>query len=223
MKKNLSLVILSGALLLTPFQAPAELLIYKGTQKLNYNGQERTLAVNTKVFFVFDHETSQGVEISYATVNRIKSYHNNPITNLHVITVAGLNGKNSTALAYLRSQCDLDAGVSGEGILGRGPNSILTVNSNATVVFAKTLAGGGSGVSLSDGLDQAILVQGSTFLSFDRTQTIRSNAAGETLDNAAARLIAYVESLGYIGGFSRSASGMIATKTSFLPALPLIE
>ena len=173
--------------------APAELIVYKGTAPITYIGQDQTLLVNFKMFLVVDHDTANVAELLYANGHGTKLYSTGTETNLHVVDVTGANGRIYTALSRQLSQCDIDSGSTSEGVFVRGISSPIPVSTNTTISFPKTLTSEEHGYDP----DLVILVNGTLSVSFDKKDTLISNTAGDDLAAALARLVTYVQSLGY--------------------------
>ena len=91
----------------------------------------------------------------------------------------------------------MEAGATGEGVYCKGRDAYLTINTNSSIIFPKLLADHGNGMAYLDGSGAPYFEDGTFQVVFDRTGTIASNKAGEGLDTALTRLIAYYESLGY--------------------------
>jgi hypothetical protein len=190
--------LLLTVLLLTPFFTQAELLIYKGTARFKFVGDGISRSVPVKSALVFDHQTTQAVVIAYGSINGFKFYGTDSVTNLHVVQVTGNLGKGYTALTQQRTQCDLDADNRSESVFCQGADSVLKIYTNSTTVFPKTMSSVGMTVSFLEASEIPVIAQENVTINFNSLETIQSNTAGETLEEAAGRLSAQLESLGYV-------------------------
>lgn len=198
--KHLALLTVASLWMICHTQAA--LLIYKGTDKVNYLGPDRNQTLTWNVFLVVDYDTGNVGTISYLNFNRVKHYTSSTTTNLHFTVVTGSKGETYTAISHPLSQCALDEGFTIESALVQGANKTLAVDTNKTTLsFPQTLSGDSHGCSASD----ARVVNINRVVSFDKTNTLKSNNSNETLDDAVARLTAYVEQLGYTRSSAKSA------------------
>jgi hypothetical protein len=99
-------------------------------------------------------------------------------------------------LARTKSECETSESES-ESVFVKGPNVTLTVGTNQTTSFPRALTGSGGALFHTESSNEPVVVDGSFAVAFNKAETVASNVAGETLDAALARLVAYVESLGY--------------------------
>jgi hypothetical protein len=175
--------------------AAAEVILYKGTVKVTYTGQNQTMKLSFKAFLVVDHDTADVAELLYASVSGTKFYSTGFLTNQHIVEVTGARLKQYSALTRPASDCDIADGLTGEAVVLQGANSLLAVGTNTTISFPKTLTSVEQGYSEDSG--PASLINGTLTASFDKNRTIASNTAGDTLDSAFDKLVAYVQSLGY--------------------------
>jgi hypothetical protein len=182
--------------ILTPALAPAELVLYKGTRRDTYTGESHALTVTWKMILVVDHDTAQAARVQYATINGVRRYATSQWTNTHFVQVTGARG-GYTVIARSLTQCEMDCGLTGEGVYCKGANATLMLNTNSTAFFPKIFSDHGNGLSYSHTSGQPVVNEGSFQVVFDRPATLASNQAQETFATAFARFVAYVESLGY--------------------------
>jgi hypothetical protein len=196
MKNFLPCAVASLAVLLSS-PAAAEVIVYKGTVKATSTGQSRTAKMTFKAFFVVDHDhdTADVAQLLYASAGGMKYYTTGLITNQHIVEVTGAGLKRCSALTRPPNECDISNGATGEAVFLQGANSTLTIGMNTTISFPKTFSAAFQGYY--DDFGQPHLISQTLALSFDKTRTITSNSAGDTHESALAKLIAYVESLGY--------------------------
>jgi hypothetical protein len=185
-----------AAMVLAPALAPAELVLYRGIRKDTYTGDGHARALTLRMILIVDHDTAQTAQLYYATVNGAKHYSTSHWTNTHFVQVAGARGS-FTAIARPPTQCEIDSGLTGEGVYCTGANRTLTISTNSTVFFPGTLRDSGNGLFYSDSSGEPILGEGAFHLVFDRPATIASNKSGESIDAAFTRLTDHLESLGY--------------------------
>lgn len=195
MKTTLRRSLVMGALLF-PVLASAELIFYKGVRRESFHGEGRTLAVHGKFLMVVDHQTARVATIEYVNINGQKRYSTSEWTDTHFVQIRGLH-KTYTAIARPPTECEIQSGVSGEGVYCSGANSLLTLNTNSSISFPKVLKDAGNGISFAQTTGDPVLGEGSFQVTFDRPGTLASNKEGESLDEAFARLVRYVESLGH--------------------------
>ncbi len=112
--------------------------------------------------------------------------------------VTGAHGKAYTTLAHIPNDCDAQENPGKEGVYLQGANATLKLNTNSTMSFPRTLTDSGVGLSHSTNTGEPYITSGSFLLVFNPGRTMTSNQAGETVDVALARIVAYVESLGYV-------------------------
>ena len=196
MKKPIACFLFS-ACILVPMSSQADLLIYKGIERESITGETKALHINAKTFVIIDMETSNFARISYTTINGVKRLSTSQHTNAHVVQVVGANSRMFSVLSHIPTDCDAQESSGKEGVYLKGVNATLTVSSNATITFPKILTDSGGGLSHSKISGDPYLTEGSIVLAFNKVETLRSNNAGENLDAAFNRLVAYVESLGY--------------------------
>jgi len=194
MKRNLTKWMAIIALLF-PILAPAELIHYKGTRRDVSHGDGRSLSINSKVFMVVDSETANTTLIQYAALFGQKRYGLIQRTNMHFVRTSG-SQNTYTAIARPLSDCDREAGATGEGAFCTGADAQLTLRSGSSVTFPKLFKASGQGVSLSTPENPA-LVEGWFQVVYDRAATVASNDAGESFDEAIDRLIRQLEAQGY--------------------------
>ena len=196
--KNSIIRLILVATILTPLLTTAELLIYKGSETENIVGENNALRVNSRVFVIIDHDTANSASVAYATIGGTKRYTTSQHTNAHFVTVTGPGSKTYTVLAHIPNECDAQENPGKESVSLQGPNASVNVNTNSTIFFPKTLTDIGNGLSFSTSTGQPHLLAGKILLVFNQAQTMASNQAEETLEAALARLVAFVESLGYV-------------------------
>jgi hypothetical protein len=194
MKRNLTKWLAIAALLF-PMLAPAELIHYKGTGRDVSQGRGRSLSLNLKVFLVVDTETENITLIRYAAAFGEKHYGVSAVTNAHFVHVTGAKST-YTAITRVLSDCDREAGRTGEGALCSGLDAQLALNNSAsTYTFPKLFKSSGSGVSFSGG--DPVLGEDWFQAVYDRPATVSSNEAGESLEDAVKRLVSQLEAQGY--------------------------
>jgi hypothetical protein len=196
MKKTYFLFLWLAVGLAWPLSSPAQLLFYGGVRSVSYTGENYAQTLKWKMILLVDYGNTKVAEVSYATINGQKHYFSSYFTNAHFVTVTG-KANSFTVIAHLPSQCELDSGVTTEGVFCTGANSSLTVNAKTTLPFAKTFSGTGSGLYYSSSTGDPITDTSAYSVSFDQSSTIASNQSGETLDAAIARLSSYLQTLGY--------------------------
>ena len=176
-------------------RAPAELIFYKGTDKVNYLGADQNRTLTWNVFLVIDHDTANVGQVLYLNIRDVKHYSTSTITNLHFVQVAtSANGVTHTALSRPIDQCQTDQGSTVEGVFMQGRNHLLPIGTNKTTLsLPQMLTGGGHNYSPSS----SRIVNVTRVVSFDKADTLKSNNSGETLDEGMARIVAYVQKLGY--------------------------
>jgi hypothetical protein len=188
--------LLFGTVLLTPMLASAELIIYKGTRKDSIMAEGHNLVLNSKLILIVDYASSQSTVFLYSSVSGIKRYSSTQLTNAHFVDVLGKSG-NYLAIAKSPDQCQIDSGVTGEGVYFKGRNANLKINKSSTASFPKIMSGQASGLGYSTNSGQPYLGEGTWKAVFDSSATIASNQDGETFDAAVARVTAQLESMGY--------------------------
>lgn len=198
MIKLLLLLLYFALLSALPVVAPAELLIYRGTERETVTGPNGGLRISPRVFVIIDHETGLYSRISYTTVNGFKRCSVFQPTNTHIIQVTGQNGRLFSAVTYLPTDCEAEAHPGSEGVAFYGANAPLTFLPHQTTSFPRTMTGHGMGLYHSNSSGQPYVSEGNEVLVFSQTETFKSNQAGEDLDAAFARIKAYIQSLGYI-------------------------
>jgi hypothetical protein len=211
--------IVSAAILVAQ-HAPAELIVYKGTAKVTYIGHNHNVQASFKLFFIVDHDTAKVAELLYANINGQKLYSTDTETNLHIVEVSGANGKVYTALTRPLSQCDTNDGTTSEDVFLEGVTTTLAVETNGSIYFPKTLTSVGQGYDPSA---PPSLVNGTITATFDQKDTQTSNSADDDLDVVLARLVTYVQSLGYTEApqTTRKTGGLAAQAARFVaPARP---
>jgi len=191
----IKIALIAGILL--PAQAPAELLIYKGVGKENFTGPDGGIRINWKFFVIIDHASGLYNLVSYAAVNGIKHYSISHQTNTHIVQVSGPKGKMFTAITHIPTECEAAERPGKESVSFDGADATLKVGINQTTSFPRVFSDHGMGLSHSTSSGRPYLSDGSATLVFSQSETTKSNSAGETLDAALDRAIAYVESLGY--------------------------
>jgi hypothetical protein len=189
-------LIVAGAFL-APALAQADLLIYKGTAKESYLGEGHVLKVSSKVILIVDRETANISRLQYATVNGFKSYYTTQTTNLHFVQVTGPNGKLSTIVARLPSECEQKEDPGSEGAFLTGVNSNVSPDGKAVVAFPKVLTGGGRGLFYNEHTNAPILGESGMTVAFNASETVLSNNGGETLASALARFETMLQAQGY--------------------------
>jgi hypothetical protein len=189
--------IMLAAIGLAPLLAHADLLIYKGTAKDGFTGEGHSLKVASKVILIIDRDTANVSRLQYGTVGGVKSYYTSQVTNLHFVTVTGANGKVSTVIARMPTECEQKEDPGSEGAYLLGANGSLSPDGKAMIAFPKVLSYGGRGLFYSDGSNQPTLGESSMTVAFNSQETVTSNNSGETLDSAVARFEAVLQSQGY--------------------------
>ena len=175
-------------------QASAELVIYKGTLKQSAVGIGMSQKLTSQFYLIVDHDTANIAEIQYVTSNNSRRYYVQTETNLHFVQMSGPKGKTIQAIAHSPNECDVNEGVTTDGVFVQGADSTLAVNTSSSITFPKVLLGSGKHISYSGG---PIYVESSLVLSFDATQTPLSNGNGETLDAAVTRVSSILEGQGF--------------------------
>jgi len=196
MKLHFFRLILAGTLL-APALAQADLLIYKGTAKESYLGESRLFKVTSKVTLIIDRDTANVTSLRSAMVNGYKAYYTSQVTNLHFVQVTGANGKVSTVIARLPTECEQKEDPGSEGAYLAGANGSLSPDGKAMIAFPKLLTYGGRGLFYRDNSNLPVLGESSLTVSFNSKETVKSNNDGETLESAQARFEAELQALGY--------------------------
>jgi hypothetical protein len=194
-KLILPLVLLST--LLTQIPARAELLVYKGIETETITGQGSVLRINSKVFVIVDHETGQLARLAYATINGVKRHSTSQDTNTHIVQVSGKNDRIYSVISRIPSDCEGATSPGHEALILKGANATLTFKAGETTSFPRTLTDYGIGFFFSTSTGEPGIDEGKAVLVFSQKETIASNTAGESLDMAYNRLLAYVQSLGF--------------------------
>ena len=192
--RTLKLLITAAVAVCLANFASAQLIIYKGTLKQSAVGLGVSQKLNSKFYLIVDHDTANIVQIEYVTFHNSKTYDTSSETNLHFVQMSGANGKTIQAIAHPPTDCDVNDGITSDGVFVQGTDSTLTVNTGSTLVFPKTLSGSGSQVSYSSGPIYIYSTLGGTF---DAVQTPLSNGNGETLDAAVTRISSLLEGQGF--------------------------
>jgi len=212
--KNLLLSAFIMAALCAATSTRAELVAYKGTLKANYIGGDHTVTVNFKSIIIVDHDTANVKELLYATINHQKLYSTGTESNLHFVEVTGAKSKGYLAISRPASDCDETNGIDGEDVFAQGAVADLTLDTNNTVIsFPKTLSTVGQAYS------DSALVTHSGKMNFDKTRTLNSNNAGQTLDQALDDAIAFVQSLGYSEASSAASTSALGKLRSAAAAV----
>ena len=186
------------AVMIAPMLTRAELLIYKGIERETDTGGNNSLRINSKAIVIIDHDTGNFGRILYTTINRVKRRATNQYTNAHIVQVVGLRGKTSSIITRIPTECDMQENPGHEGVYMKGTDATLAVGTGANVIFPRTLTDNGVGFHYSTSSGEPIVTDGTLVLVFSKAETVISNGAGETLDAAFARHLAYIESLGYL-------------------------
>lgn len=200
--RTLRFFLLAGVAALIAGSASAQLIIYSGTLKQAATGEGVSVKLNLKAYLVVDHATGYAGLIQYVTFNGSKMYGTDTETNLHIVQFSGAQGKSDEALSQPPNTCDLEEGNTNDIVFVQGADSELTVTTNTTITFPKTLSGGDTEIDSSSG--SPISVTSSAVVSFNSAQTFISNGNGETLDAAVARISAILEGEGYVKQSSMS-------------------
>ena len=116
MKKFLmgSLVMTS---LLVACQVLAELVVYQGTDKVNYLGSDRNVALTWNIFLVIAHDTGNVGGVSYLNYQSTKHYSTSTVTYLQFVQASGANGTTYTVLSHPLDPCETDQGFTSEGLM----------------------------------------------------------------------------------------------------------
>lgn len=152
------------------------------------------------MILVVDYSTGNFGRLDYTTINGAKRYSTATYTNTHLIQVSGPNGKPSTAVTRIPSDCDQAENPNHEALYFAGPNTTLTITPGVggiSVSFPKMVSAGGRGFFYSSSTGQPVLSQGALLGVFNASESKARSDAGDTLDSAMAGYIAYVQSLGY--------------------------
>jgi hypothetical protein len=188
--KKLFLPLVTAIALLT-FQAPAELILYKGTGKATYTGNGQSFKANFRSYVVIDNASNQVATILYANIFGTRVYLSGTEDGLNRSTISGANGKTHTALTQPID--DDDEGI--ELIVAQGVDSSLPLSTNVVVQFPKKLTSVQQTL-VTSGTNKH-LVSGNLNATFDKNGTQASNHTGETLSQAVERLINGLQALGY--------------------------
>src|SRR6266498_166590 len=186
------------AAILSPQIASAELLIYKGTETETVAGEYNGAHYSLRLIYIVDHDSANIGRITYYTLNGNKRHSKSTLTDAHFVTVPAANGKAYTVVARVPTDCEAQSDRNGEGVYFAGLNATLKTSTNATAIFPRVFVDSGNGLSFSTRTGDPLLVRGSLSLAFNQAETVRSNQAGETLEDALDRLGRYVESLGFV-------------------------
>jgi hypothetical protein len=183
--------------LLTPAFSRAELLIYKELEKQTFTGEGEAVRTISKGYVIIDHFTGQFARVAYGTFFGAKHYWTWQETNSHIVQVTGAKGKIYSVISHIPTDCEAKQSDGNEALILKGANSTLTYNTGQTTSFPKTLNDYGLGLVHSSRTGTPAINEGTVVLVFSQSDTVASNAAGETVDTAFARLTAFVQSLGY--------------------------
>lgn len=210
----LGALISAAALNLRP--AAAEVVIFKGTAKVNYIGQSQNVNLTFSLYLVVDDATADVGEILYANTHGQKFYSTDTVTNLHIVQVSGSGGKIYSAISRPPGDCDTNSTT--EGVFLEGVVTTLKVTTNSSVYFPKTV----TAVERSyDSSPPASLANGTLAASFDSKNTLISNSAGESVDLAVTRLVTALQSQGYVEAsraVRRQGGPLLTQAARFLPA-----
>jgi hypothetical protein len=190
------LLLLSVAVLLLPCFASAQLLVFKGASSDSYLGEGHTWRIVSKMIIVVDYGTGNFGRIDYTTFNGSKHYNTATYTNAHLVHFSGPNAKPYTAVTRIPPNCE-GISTNSESVYFEGADANLSVNPGITVSFPKTLSASGRSLLHAQPSGSPVLSQGALLGVFNSTETMARNQAGDTLDDAIAGYIAYVQSLGY--------------------------
>jgi len=199
------LTIIAVAAVFIAASAPAELIIYKGTLRGSFYGQNLSEKLNFGFYLVVDYDTANVAEIQYASIRGNKFYSSNTETNLQFMEMNGPNGKTIQAISIPPNSCDTSEGITSAGVLAKGATSVLTINTNSTISFPKVLSGGGRGIDSSSG--QPTYIENTVVVSFDSPDTLTSNENGETMDAAVTRLTNALQAQGYSEASEKKQAG----------------
>jgi hypothetical protein len=186
------------ASILLPWPTDAAVLVYKGTTKTSYIGEGQTLKPAFKLYLLVDSETADVVRLEYATIDGIKGYSTGSSSNQHIVQFTLTQGKSYSAIARIPNDCQAAEDPGSEGVYLHGADAPLTIGTGVPFTFPKVLSGSGSALFYSDSSGQPVLWSGTLTASFNQTETIRANDAGETLDATLSRLRMNLEMLGYL-------------------------
>jgi hypothetical protein len=192
MKSQTPLVALS-LLFLALLPARSELVIYHGTATESVVGLGRRLSLPFQMYYVIDSDTGTFTEIAYRNYRSSKQYYTTLTTNVHIVTAVAPAGKTWTGISHVLNTCDTAEGYVNEGVLLQGINGSLPVSSNSVISFPGQLTSESHGYSPGGSYSYNT----SRKAAFDRANTIVSNNAGETMDQAVARLSGQLEKSGY--------------------------
>src|SRR6266496_969544 len=179
------------AAILSPSIASAELLIYKGTETETVTGEYNGARYSLRLIYIVDHESANIGKITYYTLNGNKRHSKSTLTDAHFVTVPAANGKAYTVVSRVPTDCEAQSDPKSEGVYFAGLNATLKTNTNSTTVFPRVFGDSGNGLSFSTRTGEPLLVRGSLTLAFNQAETLRSNQAGETLEDALERLGRY--------------------------------
>ena len=194
MKRNLTKWVAIAALLF-PMLAPAELIHYKGTRRDVSHGDGRSLSLNSKLFMVVDSQTANVTLIQYGAIFGQKRYSLNQMTNMHFVQTSG-SQNTYTAITRPLSDCDREAGFTGEAAFCAGVDAQLALRTGSTYTFPRLFKVSGQGVFFpSPG--NPVLAEGSFQVVYDRPTTVASNEAGESFNDAIDKLVRQLETQGY--------------------------
>ncbi len=214
--KILFLGAMIGSAILSIRPATAEVIIFKGTAKVNYIGQSQNVNLTFNLFLVVDDATADVGEILYSSSHGQKLYSTDTVTNLHIVQVSGSGGKIYSAVSRPPGDCDTNS--TSEGVFLEGLVTTLKVNTNSSIYFPKTV----TAVERSyDSAPPASLANGTLTANFDSKNTLLSNSAGDSVDLAVTRLVTTLQSQGYseASRTARRNGGPLATQAArFLPA-----
>ena len=195
-----SLLIACMALLtvaMSEFRSGGTVLIYRGTAKEINTAENNVHPSIWKVFLIVDQDTGALARIRYTTLSGAKTHRTLVVTNSHIVQVTGVDGKAYSAITRIPTDCEIQESPGSETVYVKGQNTTLTVTATSTTSFPRLLTRPGVGLSHLSESGAAVLDETNFVLSFDKTQTLMSNAADETIEATFGRLLNYVRSLGY--------------------------
>jgi hypothetical protein len=175
-------------------QCEADVLIHKYVIRNQYIGTGEEFIVTVFGYTVFDPDTGEKWNISYRILPNAKSYRIRT-NSIYQAQVQG-RGRTFTVLARASSEFTYTNTVEFNSVYLRGRNVPLPISTTRTISYPVLFTGRGSEVwSVADGQRTG---EGTFTVVFLKGETRRSNAAGETVSAAIARLSAALEAKGYV-------------------------
>jgi hypothetical protein len=196
MRTVLWLVTLSLGLLAPGF-CQAELLIYKGNDKINKVGDGGKSFQRYEVWLVMDRTNGNVAKIDYFSARGFKLYTVEEFQGFQTLTVEAGKGRTNSIIAQAQTSIDQSNQVTVTAVFLQGSNARLTVSHGSTLRFPKILDWNSQGVSPFPGTSLSQSWTETGVFVFNGSQTTYSNGHAETLAQAETRLVSVLQAKGY--------------------------